>query len=70
MRVLPLTLWRWRGEWEHRRVLIAGLNARNPDLVGSTVQVLNCSLVFDGRVDGVWASDHVGLVAELGIPQR
>ena len=37
---------------------------------GPTLQIHDCSLAFNAPVDGVWASDHFGLVAELDIPQR
>ena len=30
------------------------------------LQVLDCSLCFDRPVDGVWASDHFGVTADIG----
>lgn len=35
---------------------------------GPTLQIRECSLVFDEPTDGVWASDHFGLMAELEAP--
>ena len=32
---------------------------------GPTLQISSCELLFDQPVDGVWASDHFGLVADL-----
>lgn len=32
---------------------------------GATLDVVGCELVFDGAVDGVWASDHFGICADL-----
>ena len=37
---------------------------------GPTLDVAACSLAFDQPVDGVWASDHFGLVADLELPRR
>lgn len=37
---------------------------------GPTLQVLVCDRVLDGPVDGVWASDHVGVVADLAVPDH
>ena len=33
--------------------------------LGPTLAVRRCDLLFAEPVDGVWASDHVGLVADL-----
>jgi hypothetical protein len=30
-----------------------------------TLTVVACELAFDEPVDGVWASDHIGVVADL-----
>lgn len=35
---------------------------------GPTLEVVACERVFDEPVDGVWASDHFGLVADLEVP--
>ena len=32
---------------------------------GPTLEVTSCELIFDEPVDGVWASDHFGVVADL-----
>jgi endonuclease/exonuclease/phosphatase family metal-dependent hydrolase len=34
-------------------------------LYGPTLEVVSCSLAFDEPVDGVWGSDHFGVVADL-----
>jgi endonuclease/exonuclease/phosphatase family metal-dependent hydrolase len=35
---------------------------------GPTLAIDRCEVVFDKPVDGVWASDHFGVVADLVIP--
>src|SRR5689334_19587770 len=35
---------------------------------GPTLDVVDCRLAFDEPVDGVWASDHFGVVADLAVP--
>jgi endonuclease/exonuclease/phosphatase family metal-dependent hydrolase len=35
---------------------------------GPTLEVSDCGLIFDEPVDGVWASDHFGVVADLRVP--
>ncbi len=37
-------------------------------LHGPTLQVADCGLVLDRPVDGVWASDHYGVLADLVLP--
>jgi endonuclease/exonuclease/phosphatase family metal-dependent hydrolase len=37
---------------------------------GPTLEVIECRLAFDEPVDGVWASDHFGVVAELAVPEH
>jgi endonuclease/exonuclease/phosphatase family metal-dependent hydrolase len=37
---------------------------------GPTLAIKSCRRLFDDAIDGVWASDHFGLVADLGIPSR
>jgi len=37
---------------------------------GPTLAVTACSRVLDAPVDGVWASDHVGVVADLALPDH
>ena len=33
---------------------------------GGQLDVVGCELAFDRAVDGVWASDHIGVVADFG----
>jgi endonuclease/exonuclease/phosphatase family metal-dependent hydrolase len=35
---------------------------------GPTLAIASCQLLFDEPVDGVWASDHFGVVADLVMP--
>ena len=37
---------------------------------GPTLQVKRCEVIFDTAEDGVWGSDHYGVVADLEIPSR
>jgi endonuclease/exonuclease/phosphatase family metal-dependent hydrolase len=37
---------------------------------GPTLDVRACERIFDEPVDGVWASDHFGVVADLAVPPR
>ena len=37
---------------------------------GPTLAISSCTRIFDRPVDGVWASDHFGVVADLEIPTR
>jgi endonuclease/exonuclease/phosphatase family metal-dependent hydrolase len=37
---------------------------------GPTLAIKRCQRVFDRPVDGVWASDHFGLMADLEPPPR
>jgi endonuclease/exonuclease/phosphatase family metal-dependent hydrolase len=37
---------------------------------GPTLQVRACDRVLDRPVDGVWASDHFGVVADLALPDH
>jgi endonuclease/exonuclease/phosphatase family metal-dependent hydrolase len=37
---------------------------------GPTLQIRKCERIFDAPVQGVWASDHFGVMAELAIPFR
>jgi endonuclease/exonuclease/phosphatase family metal-dependent hydrolase len=39
-------------------------------LHGPVLQVADCFLAFDKPVDGVWATDHFGLVADLQQPSK
>jgi endonuclease/exonuclease/phosphatase family metal-dependent hydrolase len=35
---------------------------------GPTLDIAACERIFDEPIEGVWASDHFGIVAELAIP--
>jgi endonuclease/exonuclease/phosphatase family metal-dependent hydrolase len=35
---------------------------------GPTLDILACARLFDASLDGVWASDHFGVVADLVVP--
>lgn len=37
---------------------------------GPTLDIATCALALDEPVDGVWASDHFGVVADLAVPTR
>jgi hypothetical protein len=35
---------------------------------GPSLDVLDCRRSFDRDVNGIWASDHFGVVADLSVP--
>lgn len=37
-------------------------------MYGPTLEISACEIVFDKPVEGVWASDHFGVVADLTVP--
>jgi endonuclease/exonuclease/phosphatase family metal-dependent hydrolase len=37
---------------------------------GPSLNVTDCSTVFDQPIDGVWASDHFGVLARLALPDH
>ncbi len=37
---------------------------------GPTLDIRACDRIFDEPVDGVWASDHFGVVVDLALPTR
>ncbi len=37
---------------------------------GPTLDITACSLAFDTPVEGIWPSDHFGVVADLSVPAR
>jgi endonuclease/exonuclease/phosphatase family metal-dependent hydrolase len=37
---------------------------------GPTLRIAACELAFDEAINGIWASDHFGLVADLALPQH
>jgi endonuclease/exonuclease/phosphatase family metal-dependent hydrolase len=40
------------------------------DELGPTLEIEKCELAFDRPVDGTWASDHIGVVADLALAPR
>ena len=38
------------------------------DFNGPTLEIVDCRLAFDEPIDGEWASDHFGVVADLRVP--
>ena len=53
-------------DWPFRR--IDYIFVRCGDHGGPTLDIAACARIFDQPVDGVWASDHFGVVAELAVP--
>jgi endonuclease/exonuclease/phosphatase family metal-dependent hydrolase len=53
-------------DWPFRR--IDYLLIRCGDHGGPTLRIDACERVFDAPVDGIWASDHFGVMAELAVP--
>lgn len=39
-------------------------------LHGPTLRVARCERVLESPVDGVWASDHYGVLADLELPRN
>jgi endonuclease/exonuclease/phosphatase family metal-dependent hydrolase len=37
---------------------------------GPTLDTVDCRLAFDEPVDGVWGSDHFGVIADLAVPEH
>jgi endonuclease/exonuclease/phosphatase family metal-dependent hydrolase len=37
------------------------------DEFGPTLEITGCTLAFDQPVEGVWASDHIGVAVDLGV---
>ena len=37
---------------------------------GPSLEVLSCERLLDGPAEGVWASDHYGVVADLALPEH
>lgn len=58
----------WDWDWPFRRldyILVrCGLHG------GPTLEITQCDVVFGRPTDGVWASDHFGVVADLALPSR
>ena len=55
-------------DWPFRRIDYVFI--RCGEHGGPTLQITRCERIFDQPVDGVWASDHFGLIADLAIPAR
>jgi endonuclease/exonuclease/phosphatase family metal-dependent hydrolase len=55
-------------DWPFRR--IDYILARCGEHGGPTLAVSSCERIFDRPADGVWASDHFGLTADLSVPGR
>ncbi len=53
-------------DWPFRR--IDYLLVRCGTHGGPTLAIRSCERIFDQPVDGVWASDHFGLMADLSLP--
>ncbi|MBD0292300.1 MAG: endonuclease/exonuclease/phosphatase family protein [Jiangellaceae bacterium] len=53
-------------DWPFRR--IDYVFVRCSEHAGSTLVIEDCDLVFNEPVDGVWASDHFGVFAQLRVP--
>lgn len=55
-------------DWPFRR--IDYIFVRCGEHGGPTLSISACARIFDAPVDGVWASDHFGVVADLAAPAR
>ena len=55
-------------DWPFRR--IDYLFVRCGEHGGPTLKIASCHRIFDEPTNGVWASDHFGLVANLTLPNR
>jgi endonuclease/exonuclease/phosphatase family metal-dependent hydrolase len=55
-------------DWPFRR--IDHILVRCADHGGPTLAIRACRRVFDEPVDGAWASDHFGVLADLAVPAR
>ena len=55
-------------DWPFRR--IDYILVRCGDHGGPTLGIRSCKRVFDEPIDGVWASDHFGVTADVGPPTR
>jgi endonuclease/exonuclease/phosphatase family metal-dependent hydrolase len=60
----PLRSVRWQQD-PGRRIAYISVRAGN---ASPTLQVTACNLAFDEPVNGVWASDHFGVVADFAVP--
>ena len=53
-------------DWLFRR--IDYIFVRCGEHEGPTLEIASCERIFDEPVDGVWASDHFGVSADLVTP--
>jgi endonuclease/exonuclease/phosphatase family metal-dependent hydrolase len=53
-------------DWPFRR--IDHIFVRLGEHGGRALDIAACARIFDGPINGVWASDHFGLVADLAVP--
>jgi endonuclease/exonuclease/phosphatase family metal-dependent hydrolase len=54
-------------DWPFRRIDYIFVRCVGP---GPTLDIRACARIFDEPIDGVWASDHFGVVADLAVPAR
>jgi endonuclease/exonuclease/phosphatase family metal-dependent hydrolase len=54
-------------DWPFRRIDYIFVRCAD---YGPTLEISSCARIFDKPVDGVWASDHFGVVADLAVPAR
>ena len=59
-------LWDW--DWPFRR--IDYIFVRCGEHGGPTLVIAACARIFDEPINGVWASDHFGVMADLEPPAR
>jgi endonuclease/exonuclease/phosphatase family metal-dependent hydrolase len=52
-------------DWPYRRIDYIFVRCAEH---GPTLEVSSCLRIFDEPIEGVWASDHFGLVADLAVP--
>src|ERR1051326_534806 len=55
-------------DWPFRR--IDYLFVRCGEHGGPSLKIASCQRIFDKPINGVWASDHFGLVADLAVPEN
>jgi endonuclease/exonuclease/phosphatase family metal-dependent hydrolase len=54
-------------DWPFRR--LDYILVRCGEHAGSALEIVDCRRAFDRPVDGVWASDHFGVLADLALPE-
>ena len=53
-------------DWPFRR--IDHILVRCADHGGPTLAIRDCRRAFDEPIDGIWASDHFGVMADFAVP--